>query len=85
MTASFPRLLLSAMLATGLVLGVAACGKKGNPKPPEGEASQYTYPQPYPAPKTVVPGGTEETEPGQEDPGPLWMFNGNNRTTTKTY
>src|SRR3546814_3072695 len=37
MTASFPRLLLTAAVSAGLLLGVTACGKKGAPKPPQGQ------------------------------------------------
>src|SRR3546814_14334651 len=53
MTASLPRLLLTAAVSAGLLFGLAACGKKGAPKPPAGEESQYQYPQHYPAPETV--------------------------------
>ena len=81
MTVSFPRLLLTAAVAAGLLFGVAACGKKGPPRPPEGEASQYRYPQFYPAPSTVVPnGGTT----GEEDT-PLSIFRSDDRSKTTTY
>src|SRR3546814_13119940 len=59
MTASFPRLLLTAAVSAGLLLGVTACGKKGAPKPPQGQESEYSYPGAYPAPRTVVPNGTD--------------------------
>ena len=75
---------LAAALAGTLVLGLAACGKKGSPKPPEGQEADYTYPRDYPAPETVVPGGTEESGPAQSD-SPLWIFGTGSRTKTKTY
>ncbi|WP_340115906.1 hypothetical protein [Pelagibius sp. 7325] len=77
-----PRLLLTAVLAGGLLFGLAACGKKGSPKPPEDQEDQYTYPQDYPAPSTVVPNGQAQPE---ENAGPLSIFNDDNRTKTKTY
>ena len=81
MIASFPRLLLTAAVATGLLLGTAACGKKGSPRPAEGEESQYRYPQPYPAPATVVPnGGTAGT-----NEHPLSIFRSDDRRKTTTY
>lgn len=81
MTASFPRLLLTAAVSASLLLGVAACGKKGSPRAPEGEASQYGYPHAYPAPSTVVPnGGTTGSESG-----PTSIFRNDNRSTTTTY
>ena len=88
MTASFPRLLLPRLLligalSAGLVLGLSACGKRGSPKPPEGQESEYTYPHAYPAPSTVVPQGTAEDEPSE--PGPLWILDGDSRTKTTTY
>ncbi|MEX1306381.1 MAG: hypothetical protein WEA84_14600 [Rhodovibrionaceae bacterium] len=39
-------------------LALAACGKKADIRPPDGEEAAYSYPQPYPAPRSVVPGGT---------------------------
>ena len=75
--------LLICTTALALVLGVAACGKKGSPRPPEGQESEYTYPQDYPAPNTVTPGG--EQAPGQGT-NPFSIFTGNDRRTkTKTY
>ena len=82
MTASFPRKLLTATLAAGLIFGLAACGKKGRPRPPAGEESEYTYPQPYPAPSTVLPGSKTG---GEEDAGPLSIFSNGDRSKTKTY
>ena len=77
-----PRALLTAALAAGLVFGLAACGKKGSPKPPAGEESLYTYPNAYPAPGTVVPSAKK---PAEEDAGPLSIFNDDSRTKTTTY
>lgn len=81
MTASFPRLLLTAVVSAALLMGVAACGKKGSPRAPEGQESEYTYPQSYPEPSTVVPNGTS----AEEEAGPLSIFSGDKRTTTKRY
>ena len=77
------RLLPAAAVAASLALGLAACGKKGDPHPPTGAEAGYTYPKAYPAPSTVVPGGEEETEPQSRDP--LWIFGTESRTKTKTY
>jgi len=87
------RLLLTASLAASLLFGLAACGKKGSPKPPEGQESEYTFPRSYPAPDTVVPGGTEATEatpqPSDSLPiegyDPFSIFKDGKRTRTKTY
>ncbi len=38
-----------------LVGALAGCGKKGPPGPPEGAASNYTYPKTYPNPASVLP------------------------------
>lgn len=83
MTASLPRALLTAALAAALAFGLTACGKKGSPKPPAGEESAYTYPQPYPAPGSVTPGAGDEAEEGDD---PFWIFTGGDkRTKTTTY
>ncbi len=86
MTSAQPtaRALLAVTLAAALALGLAACGKKGSPKPPEGQEADYTYPQPYPAPETVVPRGGEESERSQSD-SPLWIIGPDSRSKTKTY
>ncbi|HMA13651.1 MAG: hypothetical protein ACM35H_00285 [Bacteroidota bacterium] len=81
MTASIPRLLLTAAVSVALLTGVAACGKKGSPRPPEGQESEYRYPQDYPAPSTVVPNGASS----EEEAGPLSIFRSDKRTTTKRY
>ena len=54
----------TACLAMACLLFAAGCGVEGNPVPPEGEEALYTYPLPYPDPKTVVPGGREEDRAG---------------------
>ena len=81
MTTSFPRLLLTAAVAAGLLAGTAACGKKGSPRPSEGEESQYKYPQDYPAPSTVVPNGSTSGN----NAGPVSIFRNDNRSKTTTY
>lgn len=48
-----------AVIASLSALALAACGVEGNPRPPEGEEAQYTYPQAYPAPQSVVPRSKE--------------------------
>jgi hypothetical protein len=82
MIARFPRLLLSAAVATALLTGAAACGKKGAPKPPSDEESQYTYPQAYPAPSTVMPDGANAPE---DEADPLSIFRSENRSKTTSY
>ena len=63
------RLLLRALLGAPLVLGLAACGRKGNLRPPEGREGEYTFPHRYPAYKTVLPNIGEEPESGEEAGG----------------
>src|SRR3546814_12583859 len=82
MTASLPRLLLTAAVSAGLLFGLAACGKKGAPKPPAGEESQYQYPHHYPAPETVVPNGSA---PSADAADPLSIFDSEKRSRTTTY
>ncbi len=56
------------LAAAALVLGagLGACGKRGGPRPPEGEESRYTYPRTYPHPRSVLPSEEEgETVPGE--------------------
>lgn len=81
MTARIPRLLLTAAVFAALLAGLTACGKKGSPRPPEGQESEYTYPHAYPAPATVTPNGAGS----EERSGPLSIFNDDERTTTKRY
>ena len=47
------RRALFCLAALGLPGSLAACGKKGRPRPPEGEESSYTYPRFYPSRKSV--------------------------------
>ena len=71
--------LLAALI---LMTAVAACGKKGDPIPPEGA----TYPRQYPAPRQVLPetaepaGGTQSA-PRNETPS-IFPYG---RTSTTTY
>lgn len=53
---------LAAALVLALVPALAACGKQGSLRAPDGEEGAYTYPRTYPNPATVVP----PAEPGQE-------------------
>ena len=54
-----PRALIAAVI---LALALGACGRKGDVGPPEGQESEYTYPQVYPAPSSVLPDDTEEPD-----------------------
>ena len=77
------RAVLAAALAAGLVFGLSACGKKGAPKPPAGQESEYNYPQAYPAPDTVVPDTSDEPASGTN---PFSIFvDSDRRTKTTTY
>ena len=58
-----PALLLAALIAAGTL---GACGKRNAPSPPEGEESNYTYPQVYPAPETVLPAKPEKEARSRE-------------------
>ncbi|MEE9210202.1 MAG: lipoprotein [Kiloniellales bacterium] len=53
------RALIAAVV---LALALGACGRKGSVRPPEGQESEYTYPQVYPAPGSVLPDETEEPD-----------------------
>lgn len=44
--------LLLGALCLPLLLG--ACGKRGDPRPPDGEKALYTWPQVYPRPDAAV-------------------------------
>ena len=52
------RQVLSFLLLAGAGGLLAGCGKKARPRAPEGQESSYTYPRPYPNPKTVLESGT---------------------------
>jgi hypothetical protein len=41
-------------LAVVVCLAVSACGRRGNPHPPAGEESQYSYPKFYPNPESTL-------------------------------
>lgn len=74
------------LIAVALAAGLAGCGKRGELKPPAGEESRYTYPRPYPDPKSVLPSETGQSAPRSlEAPvhaGDLSPFPGGRRTTT---
>ncbi|MEE8143821.1 MAG: lipoprotein [Kiloniellales bacterium] len=53
------RALIAAVI---LALALGACGRKGDVGPPEGQESEHTYPQIYPAPGSVLPNDTEEPD-----------------------
>jgi len=55
--AGLRRSLRLALLGAALLAGLSACGKRGDLAPPEGEEAAYTWPQAYPDPATVRPGG----------------------------
>ena len=79
--------------------GLVACGRRNPPKPPAGQESEYSYPRPYPAPKSVLPEGAsaaeeEEAEAkaaaeAEEKSGGLRKLSpippSSSRTTTTTY
>ena len=79
------RRALSAALALALLAALGACGKEGRPGPAEGEESNYTYPQVYPKPSSVVPQVDEEAPKTGEAPahaGGINIFPETSRTTT---
>jgi hypothetical protein len=47
-------------LALALLFALGACGKEDRPSAPKGEEANYTHPQVYPNPSTVVPMGEED-------------------------
>ncbi|MFQ5775682.1 MAG: hypothetical protein ACE5GS_14265 [Kiloniellaceae bacterium] len=57
------RGLALALAAAVLAGGLAACGKRASPRPPDGEESRYTYPRSYPDPATVLPRAEPEAAP----------------------
>jgi hypothetical protein len=71
----------------GLLLAgaLSGCGKKGQPGPPEGEESSYTWPGTYPNPASVLPGAEAEENEGRQAPahaGGITTFPANSRTKT---
>jgi hypothetical protein len=59
---------LGLVLALVLAGSLGACGKKGDPGPPEGEKASYTYPKTYPPPASVLPDQSEELRKSREAP-----------------
>jgi hypothetical protein len=66
----------------GLAGGLAACGKKASPRPPEGQESDYTYPRSYPDPRTVLPGAEGESGESPAHSGDLSPFPTSRTKTT---
>ncbi len=71
----------------GLLLAgaLSGCGKKGPPKPPEGEESSYTFPGTYPHPASVLPGTEAEENESRQVPthaGGITTFPTTSRTKT---
>jgi hypothetical protein len=64
---------------------LSACGKKASLRPPDDAGNSYSYPRPYPDPKTVVPDSEaiapKESEADDTSLSPL----PNSRTTTTSY
>jgi len=46
--------------ALAAALALSACGKRAEPRPPDGANEAYTYPKTYPNPDTVGPSGTQD-------------------------
>ena len=66
MRRTWPILIAATLLAT-----LAACGKKSGLDPPDGATVNYTYPQVYPVPDSVLPSDTETpSETTQQLPPP---------------
>ena len=57
-----PSSALGVALALALLAVLGACGKEGRPRAPEGEESNYVYPQVYPKPSSVLPQEEAEAE-----------------------
>ncbi len=78
------RMGLSAALCGLLLAGaLSSCGKMGQPGPPEGEESSYTYPGIYPKPASVLPKTEAEEKwktPGHA--GDITVFPNNSYTKT---
>jgi len=77
------RAALALALLTVLT-ALAACGKEGRPGAPEGEEANYTYPQVYPKPSSVVPGEKEALKSGEAPAhaGGISVVPSNSRSTT---
>ena len=61
------KTLILAAAAVALLGGLAACGKKGSLHPPEENAADYTYPNVYPPPESVLPQESAEEEAADAD------------------
>ena len=76
-------LLAGALLAVALV---AACGKKNDVSPPDGQEELYTYPRDYPAP---APGAAVPDRSAQQErlspPSSLSPYPFSREGKTKTY
>jgi predicted small lipoprotein YifL len=51
-------------------LALAACGKKGDLKPPPGHEAEYTWPHTYPDAATVRPQGETADKPQESTTSP---------------
>ncbi len=63
------KTLILAAAAVALLGGLAACGKKGSLRAPEENAADYTYPNVYPPPESVLPRESAEEEAAGADEG----------------
>ncbi|RMD63368.1 MAG: hypothetical protein D6826_05095 [Alphaproteobacteria bacterium] len=86
MSRRLPSFWLRLALAGLVVAAIAACGKRSELAPPEGEESRYTYPRPYPDPASVLPPDESESAPASREvpttAGDLSPFPDSRRTTT---
>ncbi len=72
-------------LALALLIALGACGKEGRPSAPEGAEANYTYPNIYPNPSSVVPIEEEDARKTGEAPthaGGLKVFPTDTRSKT---
>ncbi len=77
------RMGLTAALCGLLLAGaLSGCGKKGAPRPPEGEESSYTYPGIYPNPASVLPKTEAEEWKTPAHAGNISVFPITSRTKT---
>ena len=81
-------LIIAVVVAVALGLALGACGKRGSPRAPAGDAGDYAYPAVYPYPKTtlrdrdtVIEDDSEAAVGGEEN----LTDEVYDRTTTKTY
>jgi len=81
------RLRRAGMLAAAAVMAVSlgACGKRAGLEPPDDTKGDYTYPQQYPTPESVLSDETESSKAQERPPphaGGLSPFPTDRRTTT---